>query len=114
MKLLLDANISWRLAKLLQEKGIDCIHVEQTDLSTPATDRSIWQFALAENFIIVTNDEDFLNLSNFYGFPPKVILIKTGNMRTVYLLELIVKHLSSINEFSNSADIGLLEIYTKS
>ena len=113
MKLLLDANISWRLVKLLQEKSIESIHVEQTSLPVPASDRSIWQYALNENLIIVTNDEDFLNMSNLYGFPPKVILIKTGNMRTAYLVDLIVKHYSAINEFANTADIGLLEIYSK-
>lgn len=113
MKLLLDANISWRLVKLLQEKNIDCIHVEQTSLPVPATDRSIWQYALSENYIIVTNDEDFLNMSNLYGFPPKVILIKTGNMRTASLFDLLLKHYSSISEFANTADIGLLEIYSK-
>mgnify|MGYP006186036335 FL=1 len=113
MKLLLDTNISWRLVKLLQEKDIDCIHVEQTSLPVPATDRSIWEYALSENYIIVTNDEDFLNMSNLYGFPPKVLLIKTGNMRTTGLYDLILKHYSAISEFANNADIGLLEIYNK-
>lgn len=113
MKLLLDANISWRLVKLLQEKGIDSVHVEQTFLPVPATDRSVWQYALTENQIIVTNDEDFLNMSNLYGFPPKVILIKTGNMRTAYLVDLIIKHYSAIADFANAADAGLLEIYSK-
>ncbi len=113
MKLLLDANISWRLVKMLHEKGIDCIHVEQTTLPVPASDRSIWEYALNENLVIVTNDEDFLNMSNLYGFPPKVILIKTGNMRTAYLVDLIGKHYSTITEFANAADAGLLEIYSK-
>jgi len=31
-----------------------------------------------KNFIIVTNDDDFLNLTNMKGFPPKVVLLRTG------------------------------------
>jgi predicted nuclease of predicted toxin-antitoxin system len=112
MKLLLDANISWRLVKLLQNSGVDCIQVEQTDLPVPSSDLQIWQYAKEHNYIIVTNDEDYLNLSNLLGFPPKVVLLKTGNQRTDYLKELLLKNISSISELELSADIALLEIYT--
>ena len=114
MKLLLDANISWRMVRLLQEKGFDCSHVEQTSLPVPAKDSSIWQFAKDNNFIIVTNDEDFLNLLNVLGFPPKVLLLKTGNQRTGYLSEIISQHKKDIEELFTSDEIGLLEIYSTS
>ncbi len=112
MKLLLDANISWRLVKLLQNSGVDCIHVEQTNLPVPSSDTQIRQYAKEYGYIIVTNDEDYLNLLNLLGFPPKVVLLKTGNQRTDYLKELLLKNLSSISELELSGDIALLEIYT--
>lgn len=112
MKLLLDANISWRLVKLLQQSEVDCLHVEQTNLPVPASDSSIWTFAKEQQYIIVTNDEDFVNLSNLYGFPPKVVLLKTGNQRTDFLKELLLKHLTAINELDSSEETALIEIFS--
>mgnify|MGYP002785994648 CR=1 FL=1 len=112
MKLLLDANISWRLVKLLHQSGIDCLHVEQTNLPVPVSDNAIWAFAKEQHYVIVTNDEDFVNLSNLYGFPPKVVLLKTGNQRTDFLKELLLKHLAAITELDTSDDTALIEIFS--
>ena len=111
MKLLLDANIPWRLVKQLQLHVSDCIHIDSTGLNAPAKDSEIWAYAKANNFIIVTNDEDFLKLSFAKGFPPKVIFLRTGNQSNNYLLELLIKHKNSIKEFSESIDTGVLEIF---
>lgn len=112
MKLLLDANISWRLVKYLQNSGVTCTHVDQTGLPVPATDAQIWQFAKDNNFISVTNDEAYLNLSNLSGYPPKVVLLKTGNQRTEFIKELLIKHLSDNEDLHTSAETALMEIYS--
>ncbi len=39
----------------------DCFHVERTGLSVPAKDADIWNYALAHQLILVTNDDDFLD-----------------------------------------------------
>lgn len=83
MKLLLDANISWRLASKLKPHFGDCFHVDEVGLQNPARDIEIWNFAKENKLTIVTNDDDFLNLVNVKGFPPKVILLKTGNRSNV-------------------------------
>ena len=44
-----------------------------------ASDTAIWAYARQHDFIIVTKDSDFVDLSTLYGQPPKVILLKTGN-----------------------------------
>ena len=36
MKLLLDANLSWRLTTVLKEHFGECIHVNKTELPKPA------------------------------------------------------------------------------
>lgn len=79
MKLLLDANISWRLTANLQTHFNNCFHVDHIGLTVPAKDTEIWSHALANDLIVVTNDDDFLNLANNKGFPPKVVLLRTGN-----------------------------------
>ena len=67
MKLLLDANISWRLVPKLKPHFEGCLHADHIN-PAPATDISIWNFALENELIIVTNDDDFLNLLNVKGF----------------------------------------------
>jgi predicted nuclease of predicted toxin-antitoxin system len=73
MKLLLDANISWRLVQKLKVHFEDCCHADHIGIPVPAKDTAIWNYALAKDLIIVTNDDDFLNLTNVKGFPPKVV-----------------------------------------
>ena len=86
MKFLLDANISWRIVETLKLHFSDCFHIENVGLPSPAKDIEIWNFALTNNLIIVTNDEDFLNFINFKEVPPKVVLLRTGNQRKDYIL----------------------------
>ena len=111
MKLLLDANLSWRLVTKLNLYFEECFHVDHIGLSTPAKDAEIWNYALINNLIIVTNDDDFFNLANLKGFPPKVLLLKTGNHSNSYMEELLVKHKEAIKKFALSDEGGVLEIY---
>ena len=92
MKLLLDANISWRLLSSLKNHFSNCLHVDNIEISIPASDTEIWNYALANNLVIVTNDDDFLNFSNMKGFPPKVVLLRTGNQSTVFIETLLIDH----------------------
>lgn len=71
MKLLLDANISWRLIPRLKIHFDDCFHVDDIGLLSPIKDTEIWTYALVKQLIIVTNDNDFLFFSNLKGFPQK-------------------------------------------
>ncbi|HVX28169.1 MAG TPA: DUF5615 family PIN-like protein [Parafilimonas sp.] len=111
MKLLLDANISWRLVTKLKLHFEACVHVDYVGLSVPAKDVEIWNYALDNDFIIVTNDEDFLNLSNIKGFPPKILLLKTGNQSNNFICELLIKHIEDVYALNNSSDYGVLELY---
>lgn len=110
MRLLLDANISWRLADKLKLHFDDCKHVDYIGLEVPASDINIWRYALENNMIIVTNDEDFLHFINVKGFPPKLVLLKTGNQSNQYIESILIKHIADIQLLQNSAEVGLLEI----
>ena len=111
MKLLLDANISWRLVAKLQTDFTDCFHVDHIGLSIPAKDVEIWNHALTTGLIIITNDDDFLNLANVKGFPPKVVLLRTGNQSSTYIAALLIKHKDDIDALYQSGDYGFLEIF---
>jgi predicted nuclease of predicted toxin-antitoxin system len=109
MKLLLDANISWRLTALLQEHFCECVHINKTDLPKPAKDTEIWNYAAANGYTIITQDSDFLNFFETKGFPPKVILLRVGNIDRKTSEKVLLQAKSSIIELGNS-DYGLLEI----
>lgn len=111
MKLLLDANVSWRLCANLKSHFEVCLHVDFIGLNVPAKDIEIWNYALSNNFIIITNDEDFLNFSNIKGFPPKVVLLKTSNQSNNYIEELLIKHKHDIKSLNESNDYGILELF---
>lgn len=111
MKLLLDANVSWRLSDKLKHYFKDCFHVDNIGLRMPASDNDIWKYAKANELIIVTNDDDFVNLLNFKGYPPKIVLLKTGNQSNQYIEKLLIKHKENIHSFYNNNEIGLLEIF---
>jgi predicted nuclease of predicted toxin-antitoxin system len=91
-KLQLDANISWRITNTIALHFEGSIHVEQTSLQKPAKDLDIWNFALQNSYVIVTNDEDFIHLINTRNYPPKLILLKTGNQSSRFIAETLIKH----------------------
>jgi predicted nuclease of predicted toxin-antitoxin system len=86
------------------------LHVDYTGLDVPASDKEIWAFAKTDDLIIVTNDEDFIEFSNFNGFPPKVILLRTGNQSRVFISNLLIQRKADIESFYNSKENDLLEI----
>jgi len=110
MKLLLDANLSWRLKKLLSPYFEEIFHVDSCGLNVPASDNQIWEWAKSQNTLIVTNDEDFYQFSVQRGFPPKVILLKTGNQSTSNIKDILIRHVDQIKSLSDSSEYGLLEI----
>jgi len=110
MKLLLDANLSWRLISPIKSAFGECIHVNNTSLSCPAKDSDIWRFAKEYEFTIITQDSDFLSFLEVRGYPPKVILVKVGNINTEQMKKILLQAKQSIIELHNSNEYGLLEI----
>jgi len=109
MKLLLDANVSWRLTAVLAEHFGDCVHVNKTELPKPAKDTEIWKYAAENGYTIVTQDSDFLNLFEARGFPPKVILLRLGNIDRKTTENILLHNKSSIFDLDDG-NYGLLEI----
>lgn len=110
-KLLLDANLSWRLIGKLKPHFDDCFHVDSVGLTVPAKDVEIWNYALAHRLIVVTNDEDFLDFANVKGWPPKVVLLRTGNQSNAYIEQLLIKHRADIQALFESGGYGVLELF---
>jgi len=109
MKILLDANISWKLVTSLKPIFGDCAHVDFIGLNVPTEDIDIWNYAQNNGYIIITKDNDFVDLLELKGYPPKVVLLKTGNNSSKALRELLI-NLKPMIEDLEINDYGLLEI----
>jgi predicted nuclease of predicted toxin-antitoxin system len=81
VKLLFDENLSHRLGSLLANLFPDSVHVR--DISLKAADGiRVWDYAKADDLIIVSKDSDMHDRSFLFGYPPKVIWIRLGNCST--------------------------------
>jgi predicted nuclease of predicted toxin-antitoxin system len=109
MRLLLDQNISHKVIQYLpdQFKGSTSVKKERL-INLP--DKEIWEFAKENDFIIVTQDSDFNNLNSLYGFPPKVIWIRTGNLKTMEIVNILIDYTEDIEGFLTNENYGCLEI----
>ena len=112
MKLLFDQNISFRITKKLNDIFPDCKHVSDCGLMD-SEDPDIWEYARKNNYAIVTFDSDFYDISVINGHPPKIIWIRTGNLATKGIVQLLIEKKDAIEKFINSddyKDISCLEI----
>jgi predicted nuclease of predicted toxin-antitoxin system len=109
MKLLFDQNISHRIIKLLSSDFEGSTTVKYENLIN-YSDKAIWDFAKKSNFTIVTQDADFNDLNLLNGFPPKIIWLRTGNLKTEELATILKNHSIENMEFENNPNYGCFEI----
>ena len=109
MRLIADENISWCLKKLLPIWEI--LPSNEIKPGKRLTDLMIWQFAKANQYTILTFDEDFSELQNLFSYPPKIIWLRTGNVSTSEIASLLRKLKDDISEFLNNDELGIYEVY---
>ena len=91
MKLLFDENLSPKLPRLLAPLFPGSAHVRECGL-LGQTDESVWEYARANGFTIVSKDSDFHQRSLLYGHPPKLVWLRIGNCTSQQLSQLITTH----------------------
>ncbi len=107
MELLFDQNISFRITKKLQSYFPGCLHVSDGGLKN-CEDSNIWEYAKKHNLAIVTFDADFYDISIINGHPPKIIWIRTGNLTTDEITQLIISNQAEIESFMNDEELSEL------
>lgn len=79
MRLLLDANLSPRVADLLQASGFDVVHVRHRGMQR-APDADILDLAVREDRVLVSEDTDFGALLAHSGARlPSFVLLRSGD-----------------------------------
>jgi predicted nuclease of predicted toxin-antitoxin system len=112
MKLLFDQNISYRIENKLSSNYGSSKHISNLGLNN-STDIDIWNYVKSEQFVIVTFDSDFYDLSLINGCPPKIIWIRKGNLTTNQIVVLLEeKHLLIRNFIENpdKMEVACIEI----
>lgn len=95
MRFLIDAQLPAALARWLTERGPDAAHVMDHGLQS-ATDREIWDFAVAGAAVIVTKDEDFAQRRVLTLTGPAIVWVRLPNSRRRELLVWFEKALPAI------------------
>jgi len=98
MKLLFDENLSPKLPRLVANQFPDSRHLRDCGLKG-ATDATIWEYARAEGFTLISKDSDFCQRSLLHGHPPKLVWLRLGNCTRADLLALLLRHETDIRAF---------------
>jgi predicted nuclease of predicted toxin-antitoxin system len=109
MKLLFDHNLSPRLVLTLADLYPNSQHVFPLQMDRD-DDRLIWDYAVQNDYVIVTRDSDYNDLSLVRGFPPKVIWIRRGNCSTKEIETILRSSTQAIHEFFQNPALGILTV----
>jgi len=86
VKFIIDAQLPPLLATALREAGYDAVAVREIGLQQ-AKDAVIWNYALENNGVILTKDEDFAERCMASNPAPVVIWLRIGNATNPGLLD---------------------------
>jgi predicted nuclease of predicted toxin-antitoxin system len=113
MRILLDQNLSFKLANKLKPIFGDVFHIKDFDLLN-TKDSVIWQFAKTNNYSIISFDSDFYDISILNGYPPKIIWIRTFDQTSKNIEAILINFQKQIIQFlSENDDNSCLEILDK-
>ncbi len=110
MKLLIDSNISYRVAVTLNKFISECKHVSDVSLDTDTEDIVVWNFAKKDSYVILTKDNDFESMSRLFGCPPKVIRLICGNKKTSEIIKILEDKIDVIKLFNGDKENCLMFI----
>lgn len=107
MKFLIDGNLSDKLVSRLKADFPGTTHVKQVGLAE-SPDADLWELAEQDDYVILTQDDDFVEMSALRGTPPKVVHLAMGNRTTKEWLTIIKGNRAIIELFQRDAEVGLL------
>jgi predicted nuclease of predicted toxin-antitoxin system len=107
VKLLIDENLSPQLVEVLSRHYPGTRHVDQLGLRGKG-DQEIWDRAARDDFVLVSKDNDFRQLSFLHGAPPKVVWLSVGDAGTRAIADLLLRSGKRLQSFVSVEDESLL------
>lgn len=102
MKFLIDAQLPYRLSKVLFRQGYDVKHTNQLPDKYRTTDNEICILSIRENRILITKDADFVDSYHVKKSPSKLLFITTGNINNKDLISLFDKNMELVCQLFES------------
>jgi predicted nuclease of predicted toxin-antitoxin system len=96
MKFIVDAQLPKAVSDFLNAQGHDSIHTLDLPDKNRTTDGQIVEIAAKEKRVVISKDSDFLDSYLINNSPEKLVLIKTGNIKNLVLLNILQKHLEHL------------------
>lgn len=104
MKLLVDAQLPIRAARLLSEAGHDAVHTSELPEGNRTSDARITKFADEQDRVVVTKDRDFRDGHLLSHQPRRRLPVITGNITNATFVALLEANLAAIVEAFVEAD----------
>jgi predicted nuclease of predicted toxin-antitoxin system len=95
VRFLVDNQLPAALARFLASHGHDARHVLDMQLDE-SDDQTIWGRAVAEGWVLVSKDEDFLHLAARPGAATALVWVRLPNCRKAVLLAALERALPSL------------------
>lgn len=109
MKLLLDENLSRRIVPFLQASYPGSTQVALVGLER-SDDRTIWEYARRNGYVVVTRDADFEELSTLLGQPPQVIWLRVTNQSKTAILNLLTANCDTMANALEEDRLSCIEL----
>jgi predicted nuclease of predicted toxin-antitoxin system len=108
MRFIVDAQLPHALARLLTSHGHHAEHVADIGLRD-AEDSPIWSYALQQDAVIITKDDDFPHRLSQSRNGPTIVWLRLGNATRAALLQwfepLLPQILQSIQEGNRLVEV---------
>lgn len=108
MKFLIDAHLPPYLCRALAGLGHDAVHTSDLPTGNSTKDEILIRVAVEQGRVLVTKDLDFFDHLVLRGAPPKLVLVRCGNMRKHELVRRVLEQLDAI--VAGLADGDLVEV----
>ena len=96
MKFIVDAHLPPSLCVILKAAGHVALHTSELPAGNRTPDSVLNELSQAEERILVSKDTDFYYSHVLQGRPPKLVLVRTGNLRLRELKALFAARLPDI------------------
>lgn len=104
MKFIIDAQLPPTLKHFFLHRGHDAIHTLDLPMQNDTLDQDIREISAEEGRIIINKDTNF-----YYSFvmnrqPPKLLLVKTGNIGTKALISIFTRQVDELLQLLEERD----------
>lgn len=108
MKFLIDAQLPPGLTEWLTDHGHEGKHVKDVGLHD-AEHPEIWSYAINQEFIIITKDEDFADRAAHSKNAPRIVWLRIGNATSAALKKWLTPRFENIEALLARGD-SLIEV----